>query len=403
MKRLKTKYLNLQSLIVLFLIAGAIILPSINLGFISLRLSDLISLILLPCVFSFCLLKLTISKSSKLFLLFIFSTCISLFNSYFFLNVPFSIRDINEILRYIILLFVLFYASSISYDKIVKICDLFFAKTYLFLFIFGFFQKFFYAYLPTNILKLWGGDIHVDTLLSSSLHRIFITGSDPNIGAVIAALYMFYFYSKFYNTKNRIYIIRLLLMLILIVFTSSRTILVGVFFVFLFHTFVYSKIKISKKIVIFLFCIVIFTIIFFNTPYLYLGVSSLLKGTNNSVLVRLSNFLESIELFKQSPIFGWGPAKVIHKTVADGEYFLILRRYGSFGVFSFLLFIIYSLKISKKYIDTEFGLIFFLYVRLGLFVMITNNLLSGYQLGVPFVVLLGGLESYKRYKLQRTK
>ena len=94
-----------------------------------------------------------------------------------------------------------------------------------------------------------------------------------------------------------------------------------------------------------MFGIIIFVFIFFNTPYLYLGVSSLLNGTNNSVLVRLSNFIESIELFQQSPILGWGPAKIIHKTIADGEYFLILRRYGILGIFTFMSFVFYSLKI----------------------------------------------------------
>lgn len=42
-------------------------------------------------------------------------------------------------------------------------------------------------------------------------------------------------------------------------------------------------------------------------------------------------------LIKQSPIFGWGPAKSTQSTVTDNGFLLTIRRYGFLGLLSFLL------------------------------------------------------------------
>ena len=56
------------------------------------------------------------------------------------------------------------------------------------------------------------------------------------------------------------------------------------------------------------------------------------------MLLRYQQWADAINLFKQSPIIGWGPAKAIHTTIVDSEHLLLLRRYGILG-YSFCNFI----------------------------------------------------------------
>ena len=65
--------------------------------------------------------------------------------------------------------------------------------------------------------------------------------------------------------------------------------------------------------------------------YLSGGLTTFVKGENNSMLIRYVNWFDAWNLFKQSPLFGWGPAKSVHETIVDGEHFLLLRRYGLIG------------------------------------------------------------------------
>lgn len=383
------------SLVLLFLLSGSILFPIFNVGSLGLRLSDILSLSLLPLLICGWIQKQRLYPSSSVFFFFILSTCISLINSYLVLNVPSTFRDINEISRYIILFLVLMFVSNMNYKKAWNIIELFFSKTYLIFFIFGVLQRFFSSQIPLSVLKLWGGEAHIRDLLESSHHRIFLTGSDPNIGAGIAALYFFYFFSSFILKKNKIDLVRAFMMFALIVFTSSRTVMIGTFCVVLFYILTTNILKVYHKMILFFLIIVGTTIVFINTPYMSVGLSTLFEGTNNSVLVRLSNFKDAIDLFTQSPIWGWGPAKSIHTTIVDGEYFLILRRYGVIGSVFFLSFFWYIVKISRQLINTKIGLLCFLYTCLCMFIMITNNVLSGYQLGIPLVVFVGVMESLK--------
>ncbi|HZK10764.1 MAG TPA: hypothetical protein VFD10_00165, partial [Atribacterota bacterium] len=52
---------------------------------------------------------------------------------------------------------------------------------------------------------------------------------------------------------------------------------------------------------------------------------------------RIVNWKVNYDLWKLSPLFGWGPGKVTMTTIVDNEWLLLLRRYGLIGVIIFIL------------------------------------------------------------------
>ena len=52
---------------------------------------------------------------------------------------------------------------------------------------------------------------------------------------------------------------------------------------------------------------------------------------------RVLNWKENYDLWKLSPLFGWGPGKATMTTIVDNEWLLLLRRYGLVGVIIFIL------------------------------------------------------------------
>jgi len=131
-------------------------------------------------------------------------------------------------------------------------------------------------------------------------------------------------------------------------------------------------------------------------PYIYIGLTTLIQGDNTSLLARFVKMKDAYILFTQSPLFGWGPAKGMHITVVDSEWFLLLRRYGSIGMLAFLGFMFYNnlrIYLNRRMMyfrDKELYALSMLAIAYSLtlfVVMITNNFLSGYQLLLPYCLI----------------
>ncbi len=60
-------------------------------------------------------------------------------------------------------------------------------------------------------------------------------------------------------------------------------------------------------------------------------------STDTSWQARLAYWSTQLAIWKQSPIFGWGPGKATMSTIVDNEWLLLLRRYGALGVLVFIL------------------------------------------------------------------
>jgi len=136
--------------------------------------------------------------------------------------------------------------------------------------------------------------------------------------------------------------------------------------------------------------LVIYLFQLLNLEYIVIGIETALEGKNNSFNVRIENILQAYERFTQAPLFGWGPAKMIHSTIIDSELALIMQRYGILGFISFGLFYVYLYRrafILRRYknlfadLTIVMGLIFMV-------VMFTNNVFSGYQLMSIFILLI---------------
>lgn len=52
---------------------------------------------------------------------------------------------------------------------------------------------------------------------------------------------------------------------------------------------------------------------------------------------RIVKWKANYDIWKLSPLFGWGPGKMTMTTIVDNEWLLLLRRYGLIGVIIFIL------------------------------------------------------------------
>jgi O-antigen ligase len=87
--------------------------------------------------------------------------------------------------------------------------------------------------------------------------------------------------------------------------------------------------------------VVIFIIILLSPEKIFIRLETLQNfQTNASFVGRLGNWNENFVFIKSSPVFGWGPGKATMVTVVDGEWILLLRRYGIFGVVIFILWFV---------------------------------------------------------------
>ncbi|MBK8453864.1 MAG: O-antigen ligase family protein [Thiofilum sp.] len=253
----------------------------------------------------------------------------------------------------------------------------------------GYIQVLNIPFLAEWLLKKYLGadSSHLASALAG--YRITITGSDPNIGAVIASFFSIYFTTLFLKEKTYKYLIFALLFSFLILSTQSRTILGAFLSTFSFYFLFFYKLNFIIKIILLTLLItsIIFLVFSLELQYIYLGAQLTSEGENESLNIRLDNFSLAIERFYESPLFGMGPAKSEFSTVIDSEYALIIQRYGILGIFLFGFYIIYLLRLAMRNISSQWGITLFIFIIFSCVTMTTNNIFSGYQL-MSIIVLL---------------
>lgn len=377
--------------LVLLIVVSSVFFPGIMINDFSIRIDDFLVFASFPLLF---FLKKSVSSSrvSIRFLLVMVSLIFSTFFGYMILGVPLSIRDFNELVRL---------SKPLLLLIIIHYCDKEFLKIHLIKFFqFGTIIIFAFAFLEFfNVLgfrKVLSVLYSSENYLFDGNYRILLTSANPNVAAAIVFYFILYQLTSFILNRNKMIPFFLMMVLLLVLLmTSSRTILLA--FVLVFALGMLRLLKTQKLLSIVVFVSVgvftVFLVQYFS--YLSIGFETFASGSNGSMLIRYQNWKEAMLLFKESPVFGWGPAKAIHETVVDGEHFLLLRRFGVIG-YSLILLLLSSgvslfFKSKKVLLDTIDQKIVYIsfYSIFGIFVlMVTNNFFSSYQLMLLYVLIL---------------
>ena len=365
-------------------------MPTIPLG-IAIRFDDFLALFLIP----FVILTKPNFKTNRLFfsyLLILLSFITSTFYGYLFLKVPFSIRDINELFRMIKPFLIIIAVSYCNLRTLVSYLNSFFKVGAILLILLGFLEFFNVLSFRALFYSLYGYEF------GNMGGRSVLTAGNPNIASALVLYFMIYFLQRMLLTGDRILsLFRILFLLVVLLMTSSRTALIVFVVVLLASMYFHRKHNKILSIVIITFCALLTFPLLKYFDYLTIGFVSFSDGTNTSMLIRYQQWSDAINLFKQSPIIGWGPAKDLHTSVVDNEYFLLLRRYGILGivfVINFLFSFIFVFLKRKRQIDLldvrtkSIAYTTLLSLLMVFIIMITNNFFSGYQLMPLYIVMI---------------
>ena len=384
---------DLLTYLVVFGLLSSITLPAIHIGPLSLYLVTLISPVVLFFVIT--LFSMRGDRYFKInavviypFLLGLMVVISSLRSWGLGLSLT-HVGDFIEAVKYLQFIPYLMSLHFIVKDNVLSIIRALLFFSGILIIIIGYVQYFQIPFINEylTLLYLSSDSVHLATALSGN--RITITGSDPNVGAVICYFFGLYFLIYSLSEKKIFYFILFLLCAFLGFMTQSRTAMIAFFLAISIHIVFMSNMKILLKLtLVSVLAISSFYIIFLlDLQYITLGYEYALEGDNNSLNVRFDNLSIALERFNRSPIFGYGPAKSEFSTIVDSEYALILQRYGSIGILVFSSYFIYLFRLSRSCISSIWSSCLTAFLVVSIVVMATNNIFSGYQL-MSIVILL---------------
>lgn len=287
------------------------------------------------------------NRSMIWFVLFGFSICVSITFSALVLDYRPLLQDWFELLKIVqyFLIFALIVGMDIrktDYKKIYLWSLAIFALAVFF----GFAQ-----YLNLFDINRIIVPYYTTTQLKGLLvhKRIIGTTANPNefaallvIGSSLALSGFLYLKEK---TLRYTSIICFILFTLATALTLSRTglviqIVACVFILFchyLFHLVRLKKIR-GFIVVVVVLLLIIVLIVWLAPEKFYIRMTSGLNIIgDNSWQLRMGRWGEALNLWRQSPFFGWGPGKKTMTTIVDNEWLLLLRRYGVLGVSVFTL------------------------------------------------------------------
>jgi O-antigen ligase len=195
--------------------------------------------------------------------------------------------------------------------------------------------------------------------------RIVSLSANPNEYAVIAAIGVLLCVAMFLQRRRAYYLLGGGISLLGVLMTLSRSGMVfllvslAIFIALTFFRIAQVNSEQLKFFFAFLLLTVLFVLLFIAFAPEAL-VWRLMEGmnlqTSTSWLARVARWEESIVLIRESPFFGWGPAKNIDfQWAPDNEWFYLVRRYGLIGtaylVAAFLLpaYFVYNREESHVY------------------------------------------------------
>lgn len=387
---LKYEYLNITFLFIA--ISIFFIPPILNINNIYFRIDDIIILFILPFTILLFYKELTISIYVKILSTIFLSMLFSTLYGYIVLDVPFNMRDVNELIRMLKPLLLFSFLLLIDKDIYKEILFKFLILAMIFFIFVGLSESLKIPYLNDFFINIYSSEFQ------NGVGRINATTLNPNDGAVITLFFLFFSISMLITYRKYYYMISSILLIYILLNTGSRTaFLIAIVFFLLF--FIFTKaISVKNKIILLIFIFIGLISIY---PYMSSYINRILTLLNAiqlkdaSLNIRFGLWKDALEIFYQSKIFGWGVAKGIHDTVVDGEHFILLRRYGFIGFSLVILAMIYPLYVIKQRIrinqlDSKEKVLYytlFVYLGAGLFVMFTNNFFTHYILVFPYILI----------------
>lgn len=370
-------------------------------GNFGIRLDDVLILISVP-LFIINLGFLKLDKYTFSIVLFLVSVLFSIVYGYSFRSVEFSVGDFNEYIRYCKILFFAILLGYLPLNKLIEIIfNIFYWGSY-FLIIVGYLQYFDPFGMGKILSIIYTSESQLSTAIEHDVRRIAITGGGPNDGAIIVSYFiLFNFFSYLFTNSVKRLLIFFLLFSVLF-FTQSRTVILGTVMSLLF---IFFTLKGYWKKKLFLFFIM-FVAIYFLSPlfvYVFTGFEAFIEGEDTSTLVRYSNAENASVLINKSPFWGYGIAKTLLTDRMDSEYLSILIKFGFIGLFFCLNLVVYPFFIKRKVkYNLNNNILYFTLLGssiIGLFVMVTNTFITGYQSFLPFILLMVAVLNSNKNKL----
>jgi|GEM_PF-2479854 len=382
----------LDTLVVLIVMAS-IFMPRIPLtSAFTIALDEVLVLFVLP--FLYLLSRSNLHNGyAYLFFGYIFSTVFSTIYGYTFFEIRFSERDLLEIIRNSRYIFIILYVACCNHQILVRHMNMFFVVGSYFVVVIAFLQYTNMFDMGRWLGKLYSTEHHTLSMLTGS-KRVVVTGGDPNTGAAVVIYFFVYNYVKYIVFRKTTNVVLVALLGIAIILTSSRTGIIASALPLVLGGILLGKNNFLPQVLVFALVGLGVIYIIPKMEYIVVGLDLALKGENTSMENRYQSWEMAYYYFKQSPFFGWGPAKSDFKTVVDGEYFLVLRRYGAIG-FILLMTVIYyvplvalsRLKSIEKNDNYVLALTLIFYSASAMVIMLTNNFFHSYKLFTLYVTL----------------
>jgi len=253
------------------------------------------------------------------------------------------------------------------------------------------FNPFDFGNALTNIYTHHAATVKLNENLGSTF-RLIGTMVNPNDNSVLFLVFLIYFMSAYYYNKNRHELIYILICIVVIILTQSRTVFLALMTVGLIYL---ANFRFRKRTLLTLIAIIglCFGFIFLIQLNYLLQIFVTNPLEIHSLQLRFEVWKALLEMWKHKLFLGWGPIQEVPKVFKgspDSEYLYILASYGMIGFASYLTLLLYPIIIfwrkRKKVYHAMMGVL----MPVGFcIVAVTNFGLMNVRLGTLFILFMG--------------
>jgi hypothetical protein len=355
--------------------------------------------------------KIRVEKSSYFFLILFFFSVLSLASSLTLLDRNIILIDLLSLFLFPLYFLTFNAAYQLNWDD--ESFKKYFFRPFILAFICSACVTLSSAVFPTigsffSKIYYFKSSYSLNGIYLSESFRIRISGTfgNPNFYGVVLNFIFPFLFAKLKSTNYSLqYVLLVVVNILLIIFTGSRTAVAGLliqFFIFTILTVKGHKLKMSIPWIfgagIFLFLFGVYIAIKFSriadtintvTSTGILSVESL--GTKYN----LSSMYLS-EVISKSPLIGMGPSEAYSKYFGDNQYSLLIYKYGIIGLSLYLSFWIsccykiFKRRRKKMYLYTYVTISVLVYLLFGF----TGAFFDATQISTFILLSLGTLLSY---------